>query len=182
MLFQLNINLNEDDYFNFNNFHSFESTHGKKLIRKTRIIFILEMVSPVALVVLIRGWTTFSVIFATLILLFTLLYMVVFFKKVLTHNIKVQIKRLKKIGKLPFDPESTLEFHEDKMVEITALQRTEQSYSIFERICVVKNRYILLYKSSVSAYILPILQIKEQLNQDDFIEFLSRKCTNVEYY
>ena len=95
---------------------------------------------------------------------------------------KVQIKRLKKIGKLPFDPESTLEFHEDKMVEITALQRTEQSYSIFERICVVKNRYILLYISSVSAYILPILQIKEQLNQDDFIEFLSRKCTNVEYY
>ena len=181
MLFQLNINLNEDDYLNFSIFHSFESTHGKKLIRKTRIFFILAMVSPVALVVLIGGWTTFSVIYATLILLFTLLYMV-FFKKISTHNMKVQIKRLKKIGKLPFDPESTLEFHEDKMVEITALQRTEQSYSIFERICVVKNRYILLYISSVSAYILPILQIKEQLNQDDFIEFLSRKCTNVEYY
>jgi len=68
------------------------------------------------------------------------------------------------------------------MVEITALQRTEQSYSILERICVVKNRYILLYKSSVSAYILPVLQTKEQLDQEDFIEFLSKKCTNVEYY
>ena len=86
------------------------------------------------------------------------------------------------MGKLPFDPVSTLEFYEDKMVEITALQRTEQSYSIFERICVVKDRYIFLYKSSVSAYILPVLQIKEQLNQEDFIEFLSKKCTNIEYY
>ena len=95
---------------------------------------------------------------------------------------KTQIKRLKKVGKLPFDPVSTLEFHEDKMVEVTALQRTEQSYSIFERICVVKDRYVLLYKSSVSAYILPVLQIKEQLNQEDFIEFLSKKCTNIEYY
>lgn len=181
MLFQLNVNLSENDYLDFNNFHSFESTHGKKLIRKTRIFFILTMVFLAALVVLILGWTTFSVIYATLLLLFTLLYMV-FFKKVLTRNLKVQIKRLKKIGKLPFDPVSTLEFHEDKMVEITALQRTEQSYSIFERICVVKDRYILLYKSSVSAYILPVLQIKEQLNQEDLIEFLSKKCTNVEYY
>ena len=181
MLFNLNINLSENDYLSFNNFHSFESTHGKKLILKTRIRFILAMVFLAALVVLILGWTTFSVVYAALLLLLTLLYML-FFKKVLTRNIKTQIKRLKKMGKLPFDPVSTLEFYEDKMVEITALQRTEQSYSIFERICVVKDRYIFLYESSVSAYILPVLQVKEQLNQEDFIEFLSKKCTNIEYY
>ena len=181
MLFNLNINLSEDDYLDFNNFHSFESAHGKKLIRKTRIFFILAMVFLAALDVLILGCTTFSVIYAALLLLFALLYMV-FFKNVLTRNIKGQIKRLKKIGKLPFDPVSTLEFHEDKMVESTAVQRTEQSYSIIERICVVKDRYIFLYKSSVSAYILPVLQVKEQLNQEDFIEFLSKKCTNVEHY
>lgn len=57
-----------------------------------------------------------------------------------------------------------------------------QNYSILERICVVKDRYILLYKSSVSAYILPVLQTKEQLDQEDFMEFLSKKCTNIEYY
>ena len=181
MLYQLNITLSEDDYLDFNTFHSFESTHGKKLIRKTRIFFILAMVFLAALVVLMLGWTTFSIIYAALLLLFALLYMV-FFKKVLTRNVKKQIKHLKKVGKLPFEPVSTLEFYEDKMVEITALQRAEQSYSIFERICVVKGRYILLYKSSVSAYILPVLQINEHLNQKDFIEFLSKKCTNVEFY
>ena len=181
MLFNLNININENNYLSFNNFHSFESVHGKKLIRKTRFFFILTMVILAALVVLILGWTTFSITYAALLLLFTLLYMV-FFKKILTRNLKRQIKRLKKVGKLPFDLVYTLEFHEDKMVEITALQRTEQSYSIFERICVVKNRYILLYHSSVAAYILPVAQINTQLNQEDFIEFLSKKCTNVEYY
>ena len=181
MLFNLNINLSEDDYLSFNNFHSFESAHGKKLIRKTRIRFIFTMVFLAALVVLILGWTTFSITYAALLLLFTLLYMV-FFKKILTRNVKTQIKHLKKIGKLPFDPVSTLEFHEDKMVEITALQRTEQSYSIFERICVVKDRYILLYHSSVAAYILPVAQLNTQLNQEDFMAFLSKKCANVEYY
>ena len=139
------------------------------------------MIILVALFLLVMGLTSFSITYAALLLLFTLLYMV-FFKKLLTRNIKAQIKRLKKLGRLPFDPVSTLEFHEDRMVEITALQRTEQSDSILERICVVKNRYILLYKSSVRAYILPVLQTKEQLDQEDFIEFLSKKCTNVEYY
>jgi len=181
MLFQLNINLSEDDYLDFNKFHSFESMHGKKLINKTRIFFVLAMIILAALFLLVMGLTTFSITYAVLLLLFTLLYMV-FFKKILTRNVKTQIKRLKKVGKLPFDPVSTLEFHEDKMVEITALQRTEQSYSIFERICVVKNRYVLLYKSSVGAYILPVTQIEAQLNQRDFIDFLSQKCPNVEYY
>ena len=181
MLFQLNINLSEDDYLDFNKFHSFESMHGKKLINKTRIFFALAMIILAALFLLVMGLTTFSITYAALLLLFTLLYMV-FFKKILTRNVKTQIKRLKKVGTLPFDPVSTLEFHEDKMVEITALQRTEQSYSIFERICVVKDRYVLLYKSSVGAYILPVSQIKEQLNQEDFMAFLSKKCTNVEYY
>ena len=181
MLFQLNINLSEDDYLDFNKFHSFESMHGKKLINKTRIIFVLAMIILAALFLLVMGLTTFSITYAALLLLFTLLYMV-FFKKILTQNVKTQIKRLKKVGKLPFDPVSTLEFHEDKMVEVTALQRTEQSYSIFERICVVKDRYILLYKSSVGAYILPVVQVKAQLNQEEFVDFLSSKCTNVEYY
>ena len=181
MLFQLNINLSEDDYLDFNKFHSFESMHGKKLINKTRIFFVLAMIILAALFLLVMGLTTFSITYAVLLLLFTLLYMV-FFKKILTRNIQTQIKRLKKIGKLPFDPISTLEFYEDKMVEITASSRTEQSYTIFERVCVVKDRYILLYKSSVTAYILPVAQIKAQLNQENLVDFLSKKCTNVEYY
>lgn len=181
MLFQLNINLSEDDYLAFNSFHSFESSNGKKMIHKTRAFFVLAMVLLAAFFLLFMGLTTFSLIYATVLLLFTLLYMV-FFKKILTRNIKAQIKRLKKTGKLPFDPVSTLEFYEDKMVEITASKRTEQAYTIFERICVVKDRYLLLYFSSVSAYILPVAQINAQSNLKDFVDFLSTKCSNVEYY
>lgn len=180
MLFQLNIHLSEDDYLAFNIFHSFESAHGKKTIKKTRLFFTLTMVLLAALFVLVIGVTTFSVVYTVLLLLFTLLYMV-FFKKILTHNMKAQIKRLKKVGKLPFDPVSTIEFYEDKMVEITASKRTEQGYSSFERICVVKD-CILLYHSSVGAYILPVAQIRAQLNQENLVDFLSKKCTNVEYY
>ena len=181
MLFQLHITLSEDDYLDFNKFHSFESMHGKKLIDKTRIFFVLAMIILAVLFLLVTGFTTFSITYAALLLFFTLLY-TVFLKKILTRNIKTQIKRLKKMGKLPFDPVSTLEFYEDKMVEITASKRTEQSYNIFERICIVKDRYILLYYSSVSAYILPVAQINTQVDEKEFVYFISSKCANIEYY
>lgn len=180
MLFKLNINLNEVDYFAFNHFHSVHSAYGKELIRKTCLIFILTMVIMIALAFLILGLTVFSVVFAASLFLFTLLY-IIFYKKILSWNIKAQIKLLKKIGKLPFDPVSTLEFYEDRLVEITELQRTEQKYSIFERVCIIKDRYIFLYKSSASAYIFPVSQIKEQINPDEFIRFITEKCTTVEY-
>lgn len=181
MPFQLNITLTEEDYLAFNNFHSFGSAHGKKLIMRSRIIFVSLMALLMVLVILIIGTTVFALSYAAFLGMFTAVYMLLY-KKILNRNIRVQIKRLKKQGKLPFDPVSTLEFYEDKLVETTASKRTEQNYSMFERICIVKDRYILLYYSSVGAYILPIPQIQTQIDQDAFLRFLSGKCDTIENY
>lgn len=181
MLYQLNIHLSENDYFDFQLFHGLESAPGKKVVRNSRISFVVIMVILAALVVLILGVTLFSMIYSAILLLFTLLY-AVFFKKILAKNYKAQIKRMKKQGKLPFDPVSTVEFHQDKLVEITPSKRTELNYGVFERICVVKDRYILLYTSSVNAFILPAAQIRTQLNPKELVDFLSARCPRVEYY
>jgi hypothetical protein len=181
MLFQFYITLKEKDYLDFNLFHSFESLHGKKLVQKTRIFFVAFMVILMALVIWFLGRTRFSITYVVVLGLLTLIYMLLF-KKVMTRNISAQIKRLKKIGKLPFEPASTLEFHEDKLVEITPTARTEQSYGAFERICIVADRYVLIYRSSVGAYILPMAQIENQANLDAFLTFLAGKCNKIEHY
>ena len=179
MLFQLNITLTEEDYLAFNDFHAFGSGHGKKLIRRSRIIFVSLMALLMALVLLVIGTSVFALSYAAFLGLFTAVYMLLY-RKILARNIKAQIKRLKKQGKLPFDPVSTLEFYDDKLVEITPSKRTEQNYSTFERICIVQGKYILLYYSSVGAYILPIPQIQAQTDQDAFLRFLSGKCDTIE--
>ena len=92
------------------------------------------------------------------------------------------IAELKKIGKSSFTPTSTLEFYEDYFVEISPSVRSEQKYAAIERIYVVKDRYIFMYFSSTGAYVLPIAQIKEQINQEEFMLFLSRKCSDIAYY
>lgn len=181
MRFQLDITLTEDDYLAFNNFHAIQSKSGKKINRRGRIFFLTFVAVLMALVLLAKGWTTFSAVYAILLGLYTALYML-FYNRIIKRNIKSQLKRLKKIGKLPFDPVCKMEFHEDRLVEITDAKRFEESYAALERICVVEDQFIVLYNSSVGGHILPIPQLKAQLEQEEFLRFLSQKCHAVEYY
>lgn len=181
MLYQFNIHLTEDDYVAFNQFHSFETPQGKQLIRNSRMILTLVMAVLAALFLIVDGFTSFSVTYAVVLGLFTVFYLTMF-KKIMNRNIQKQIQKLKKTGKLPFDPVSTIEFHEDRMVEITASRHTEQRYDAMERICVVGERYLFLYYSSVGAYILPIPQIRAQAAPEELLGFLMQKCGKVEYY
>lgn len=181
MLYQFSIHLTEEDFVAFNQFHSFETPQGKKLIRNSRIAYTLVMVVLAAVVFLIDGLSTFAVTYAVILALLTIVHMVTF-RKHMHRNIEKQIRKLKKTGKLPFDPESTIEFHADKLVEITASRHTEQRYDAIERICVVRERYLFLYHSSVGAYILPIPQLRAQGNLDEFLAFLTPKCGRIEHY
>lgn len=180
MLFQLHLRLSEEDYLAFNHFHSFESAPGKKQLHRSRLIYLLT-VAALSVPVLLSGRTAFSVAYVLLVTVFSLVYMACF-KKVLTWNINSRIKRLKKIGKLLFDPDATLEFYDDKLVEITESKRIEQTYDVLERICVVGDCYLFLYNSSVSAYILPTAQVKAQTDLQALLAFLSEKCPHVEHY
>ena len=89
---------------------------------------------------------------------------------------------MKKAGKLPFDPVFDIEFLDDRYVEITPTSRIEQRYEALERICVADSRFIYLYQTSVTAQILSIQQLREQVNEQEFLSFLSQRCRTVEYY
>lgn len=175
MPFQFDITLTDEDYVAYNCFHAFYSPQGKKNIKRSRIFFITVM----SLMVLIG--LTISITFAALLAIVTVVYMV-FFQKIVERNIRKQIQRLKKTGKLPFEATTTLEFYEDKMIETTPTARTERTYEKLERICVLEGRYIFLYDSSVTAHIIPINQIGDLDKQAAFICFMSKKCSTVEYH
>ena len=178
VLFKLNKTLSEEDHFAFQVFQSLYSEYGKRWIRKRRISFIAYAVFILVFYVYIVGWTTYSIIYTTLIVLLTALYLLLL-PKIVVRNIKSQMKQMKKTSKLPYERVSTMEFYEDKFVDIDAATRTEQSYSSIERVNIVKDQYIYLHYSNVSVYILPIAQVKAQLNYEEFVNFLSGKCANV---
>lgn len=181
MRFQLDITLTEQDYLAYNCFHSLESRTGKKLLRNSRLLFIAIIAVFGVLYVSMSGWTPSTVLYIIVLSILSLVYLV-FFKKTLQFSVKAQIKKLKKVGKLPFDPVSKFEFYEDRLVEICPSKRTEQSYDTLARVCIVPDRFILLYTSTVGAYTLPISQVTQQVDLEAFLRFLSEKCKTVEHY
>lgn len=181
MRFQLNLTITEEDYLAFNYFHTLRSKTGKRMVRRSRILFITCVAVLLVLAIWVMGWTPFSTAYLILMMLFTALY-TAFFGKIISWNIKKQLKQLKKTGKLPYEPTARLEFYEDKLVEITPDKRTELNYSALERICIDADRFIYLYNSSMAAYILPTPQVRAQLDQEEFLRFLSAKCKTIEYY
>ena len=181
MQYQFNINLTENDYMAYNHVHALETAYGRKQVLKSRIVMICLMAFLAAVYVFVLGWDGFTASCVTAMALFTVIYMI-FFKKILKRNITKQIKKLKATGKLPFESTSTLEFYDDKLVEISAKARSEQSYDTLERICVMKDQYIFLYQSSITAILLPVPQLRAKADLNEFLNFLSAKCSKIEHY
>ena len=179
--FQLNINLTEEIYLSFNIFHALESCNGKKMVARSRLIFSVAMLFLILMMFLSIGISPISVGTALFLAIFLIVYMLTF-KKVLVRSITKQIKNLQKTGKLPYDAQSSLAFYDDRIVEISPSKRMEQNYDTLERICVVTDRFILLYHSSVGAYILPMTQLNTQLDSKELLDFLAQKCSVIEYY
>ena len=181
MRYELHLTMTEEDYLAFNYFQNLESPHGKKTIRKFQIALMVLGTVYAAFMLTLEG-LFFFMDPAGMSILGMIVILSLLFKKFMAWTVKMQVKQLKKAGKLPYNAEADLEFYEDKMVGISKDSRTELNYSGMERICVVKDRYIYAYTSSLSAIILPIPQICQQVNEAEFLQFLTEKCPNVEHY
>lgn len=181
MCFNVDVILTEEDYLAFNEFLALQSEYGQKMLRKSRVIFLSCIVLCAVLFFAIRGWAFYTATFAIILCIFSVFYLL-FLKRMTKWLVKVQIKNLKKAGKLPFDAVARLEFHEDKLVEISNGKRVEQSYDAIKPICVIKDRYVYLFSSTLMAYVLPLPQLREQLDEEVFLQFLSEKCCDVIYY
>ncbi|MBQ1223071.1 MAG: YcxB family protein [Clostridia bacterium] len=181
MQYKLDVELTDKDYLEFNLFQTFKSAVGKKNIRKSRVIFLAAIAALALLVVVLRGFTTSGLIYLGLLAVLTVVYMILF-KRIMAASLVKQLKALKKSGKLPFDPKSEIEFFDDKFIESAKTNRNERSYDSIEKICIYGDKYIYLFTSVASAYILPVPLVKKQVNYNAFVKFLSQKCSATEQY
>lgn len=181
MEFRFDITLTEEAYLDFNKFHTLESATGKKSVRRGKLTVLAVILACTLLELVVIGWNEeFFGFFVVMVLLGISSFC--FFNKLGLLILKFQIKQIKKTGKLPFDVQTTYEFYEDKLVLKVPDGRMEQSYDGLERVCVVPERFLLIYRNSSQAFVLPIPQIRQQGDLDTLVQFLAQKCGAVERY
>lgn len=181
MKFRFDISLTDQDYFDYNIFMLLKSPYNKNMILTFRIIVSAFFAIIPSIPLLSNEFSTGTIVGIILILTVIVLYNI-FFSKSFARTIKSNMKKQKKKGKLSYTPLSNLEFYDDKFVETSPLNKTEQSYAAIERISIVENRVIYIHENSVVGYIIPRTCFNSPEEFVNFIEFIKTKNSNIQCY
>ena len=106
----------------------------------------------------------------------------VFFKKSMAKFVKKEIMNRKKQGKLPFEPNTVMEFYDDYFIDLTPDSKTEVKYSAIDRVSVINDKYIYLHLDSARAHLLTSFCFESKEQYDSFVDFIKTKCKNVDVY
>ena len=154
-MLQLNYKLTDEDYIEFNEFHQLiHSEIGK------RNLFFLRLIGPMIIFILARAEVMLIIGEAIVLFIFSVVD-ILLAKKIMKRGIRKTILKMKEKEGLPFAEETTLNFTEDQIIEITKGQEVKVDYKKVEDVCETEKAFYV-YMSSVQAIIIP----KRVLDQD----------------
>ncbi len=181
MKFQFNVNVSDQDYLDYNSFWMIRSPYGKKQIKTFRIAIAVLFAIFISISLFSGGFTLES--FLGVIPMVIVLFLAqIFLTKFFSWSLKIQIKALKKSGKMGYSPDSVIEFSQDSLIETTPDNKTEHKYSAIERVSIVDNKMIYIHVNNVMSYILPLTSFESKEQYDDFLDFIKTKCENIDIY
>lgn len=180
---KFNININDEDYLEFNKFYTIYSPYRDKKLDIFRIaLCVLLVIGMICSLITNLASLSIYLLIGMIPYIAFLLLLLVFWNKILVFALKMRINNLKKVGNLPYAKESTMEFFDNKFTEKTSQTKTEVLYENIERVTVWKNSYIYIHVNTVGAYILPVSSFKDEDEKNEFLEFIKGKCEIVESF
>jgi len=171
-MYNFTFHLTEGEYFGFTKFHAMEQlsspSKGIWVLKITVLIFIgLVLLFPMLLLGQVR---IPELIFFCIIVIFLTIgqkYFTLFI-------VRMQIRAIKKMGRLPYNLDIQLIFDEEHFTEITHVTKTQTKYSILEK---VDDGHDAVYVriGAVQAAIIPHTAFESEEQKRDFIAFINTK-------
>lgn len=178
-MYKFSYTSNDKDYWEFNKYHLFNSSANK------RGLLFLRLIIPIALLIgsivgMYEDGVPFDVFgILSLVLVCGGLSTIWWFlaKPFNLFFLWINIRMIKKDGKLPYNSESFIEFNEEDFTEKTEQGESKVKYSIIEKVAIVK-KWIYIYTNATRAYIIPDYVFETTVQKDEFIEFIFTKAKN----
>ena len=170
LLILINITLTEEDYILYNIFHFFHSPLNKKRYWTNRLLpFLLYTLIIIFMFLLDIKWDLL-LIEAMLLYLYALIRFVLY-PRMVKKNIRKNILKTKKEGRLPYSPEYSIDYGEDTFIMTTPTRTIHYAYSDILEICKEDDAVYLLV-GAVEAVILPNRCLDQK---DELLRFLYEK-------
>lgn len=164
----LKYTITQNDYVQFNVFHSKHSSTIK------RLIFLLRILLPVLFILIAITTNRFDVIWLTISVLFSITWILLLpslFQKTMEKNVDKLISE----GKTnEFIGECTLIMMEDRVHSEINNRITETPYTSIERIALDQER-IYVYVGALSAYIIPFSAFSGEQEKQDVMALLKAR-------
>ena len=172
-MYRFNYVLTEKDYLEFNKIHMLRSPANKKF--NTMLRFFIPAFLFLMILISWGSYENQDELIGSIIinLVFSLIWFFAF-KPLNGWFLKLNIKMMKKRGKLPYSKEGSIQFDEDFIVDSTEEQETKVKYKAVERI-VLGDNAVYIYISSIQAFIVPFSVFKNDEQKAEFLAFINNK-------
>lgn len=168
-MFRFTYTLDDNDYFEFNKHHIYYSAMNKKRAKFAPFYWVvIFMLFGFILAQALNDPFSYYVYGALSIL------WVIFYKQINNAALKRRIKSMKKAGKLPYSHQVTMSFMEDCIIEKEEASEAKSEYSLIENVMMGETA-VYVYKSAISAYIVPNRVFQNAEEKKSFIEFVQSK-------
>lgn len=147
------IELNDEDYMNFNVFYSNHTKFGKHQQNKLRILCLLGAALFIMIFV-IEGVEHELLVGRTITVLIITGIWCVFTPQIMKMSIRRHISKMKKDGKLPYHAEAEVEFQDSMIVERSKQGEVHVNYRDIENVYSDKDCLYIFY-SVTQAIIIP---------------------------
>ena len=174
MQYKLKVNLDDQDYYEFNKYHMSNAPDMKKRNFWLKL-YLPALFLLVLIVYILRGYESHLLCTAgivyfiiSIIWIFSLKYLSLLF-------LKLRIRSMKKNGKMPYSASASMTFFDDYFTEITPDTETNIKYTAVTRISVSELKAIYIYTNTILAYIIPYNAFRSQTEYEEFLQFISEK-------
>lgn len=171
---KFHLSITEEDYIAFNIHHAFHSESGKKVIQFGR--FVPTVVAAVFyMIFLLAGMERRLLIVEGVALLVVCLVGYFKYPDLYRKSLRNNILKLKKEGRLPFSPETDLEFTETEMIE-TAPDGVK--HTPYDAVIAIDEtaEHVFIKIGALQSFILPIRCLDGR--KQELLDYLRNKCAN----
>ncbi len=176
MLYKFNVEITEQDFYEFNKYHLTTDKENKKGARLIRwyVLLILFFMAVYYIVGTEEPWLV-----AYIIAIYSAIYLIVIFSanKIMLKSFERWMKKKKKNGELQFyfEKAAVMEFYEEYFTETSEKKKTELNYNAVYKVSVLEGKAIYIYQSPTLVNIIPFSAFCDDAQRAEFIEFIKQK-------